>query len=82
MVLFGRVIFDWTRFFAPNWRPKSILLLLGNLVYALTDPPIRFMRRFIPPLRIGAVALDVGFLVVFMLVMLIGRLGTYLMYFG
>lgn len=81
-VLLARVAFDWVRFFAPRWRPGSFLLLIANLVYNLTDPPLRFMRRFIPPLRLGAMALDVGFIVVFVLVALLGRLGSYLVYYG
>lgn len=82
LVLLARVAFDWARLLAPRWTPKGPLLLLADWVYKLTDPPIRWMRRYIPPLRLGAVALDVGFLVVFILVSLVGRLGQYLAYLG
>jgi len=66
VVLMGRVVFDLVQAFSRNWRPEGAVLVLANVVYTLTDPPIRWLRRLIPPLRIGAVALDLGFLVLFM----------------
>lgn len=54
MVLLARVIMDWVQFFARGWRPRGIVLVAANLLYALTDPPIRWIRRFIPPWRHGA----------------------------
>ena len=62
-VLIGRLIFDWVQVFARDWRPKGPILVLANGIYALTDPPLRALRRVIPPLRLGSVALDLGFLV-------------------
>ena len=65
-VLFGRVVIDLVSVFARDWRPTGfVLAALSNLVYRLTDPPLRFLGRYIPPLRLGAVALDMGFLVLF-----------------
>lgn len=82
LILLARVAFDWVRFFAPRWTPRGPILLLANLIYSLTDPPVRFMRRFIPPLRLGNVALDVGFLVIFVAVTVLGRIGFQLMWLG
>lgn len=62
-VLIGRLIFDWVQVFARDWRPKGPVLVVANGVYGLTDPPLRALRKVIPPLRIGGVALDLGFLV-------------------
>lgn len=62
-VLIARLVFDWVQVFARDWRPKGPVLVLANGVYALTDPPIKALRRIIPPLRIGGVALDLAFLV-------------------
>ncbi|GGK68772.1 YggT family protein [Ornithinimicrobium pekingense] len=62
-VLIGRLVFDWVQVFARDWRPKGPILVLANGIYALTDPPLRALRRVIPPLRLGNVALDLGFLV-------------------
>lgn len=65
LVLIIRLVLDWIQVFARSWRPTGIVLVLANLVYSLTDPPLRFLRRFIPPLRLGHVQLDLGFLVLF-----------------
>ena len=53
MVLFARVILEWIPFFVRGWRPRGILLVVANALYALTDPPVRWIGRFIPPVRIG-----------------------------
>lgn len=63
--LLARLILDYVRMFARNWRPKGIALLLVELVYSITDKPMRFVGRFIPPLRLGAVSLDLSFIVLF-----------------
>lgn len=74
LVLFARMILDWVRFFARDYRPRGIVLVLANLVYGLTDPPLKFLARFIPPARIGAVSLDVGFLVLIFALYILRRL--------
>lgn len=68
LVLIVRLILDWVQVFSRDWRPSGILLILAETVYSLTDPPIRFLRRFIPPLRLGGVALDLAFLVLILAV--------------
>jgi YggT family protein len=59
LFLIGRLIFDWVQFFARDWRPRA------EAVYTVTDPPLRFLRRLIPPLRLGQVQLDLAFIVLF-----------------
>ena len=65
IVLLIRVILDWARILASDWRPKGVILVIADFVYAVTDPPLRFLGRYIPPLRLGTIALDLGFLVLF-----------------
>lgn len=62
-VLIGRVIIDWVRIFARDWRPQGMVLMLVDVIFRMTDPPLNALRRVIPPLRLGAVAFDIGFLV-------------------
>lgn len=62
-----RMLFDWVRMFAPGWRPKGIALLFASGVYAVTDWPMNLLRRLIPPVRVGNVALDTGFLILIVL---------------
>lgn len=61
-VLWVRFILDWVRVFNPRLRPRGVLLLLFEIVYTLTDPPIKFFRRVLPPIRLGQVALDLGWM--------------------
>ncbi|MEI7659537.1 MAG: YggT family protein [Actinomycetes bacterium] len=63
--LLARLILDYVRMFARNWRPKGLVLILVELVYSITDKPMRFVGRYIPPLRLGTVSLDLSFIVLF-----------------
>jgi YggT family protein len=72
--LIGRLIFDYVRIFSPQWRPRGVILALAELIYTVTDRPLRFVRQFVPPLRLGAVSLDLSFIVVFFVVQLLMRL--------
>ena len=63
-VLIIRLIADLVMSFSRGWRPSGILVPLLEIVYTLTDPPLRFIRRFIPPLQLGGISLDFAFIVV------------------
>jgi YggT family protein len=71
VVLIGRMIFGWVQSFAREWRPSGVVLVLAETVFTLTDPPLKFLRRYIPPLRLGTVALDLSFMVLFILVLIL-----------
>jgi YggT family protein len=75
-LLFVRLIVDWVQVFARSWTPTGPVLVLLEVVYSITDPPILFFRRFIPPLRLGSVALDMSFLLVMVLVYLLRMLNA------
>jgi len=63
LILIGRLIVDWVQVFSRDWQPKGPILIVAEAIYTVTDPPLRFLRRFIPPLRFGQVAIDLSFLV-------------------
>ncbi len=63
LLLFIRVVFDWIQVFARDWRPRGVVLVVAEAVYTVTDPPLRALRRVIPPLSLGAIRLDMAFLV-------------------
>ena len=62
--LWVRFVFDWVQVFARSWSPRGPLLVLLEVVYSVTDPPVKALRRVIPPLRLGSVALDLSFIIV------------------
>jgi len=61
--LFIRLIIDYVRIFARNWRPNSFLIAVFEFIYTITDPPMKFVGRFVPQLRLGGVSLDLSFIV-------------------
>jgi YggT family protein len=63
IALFARIIVDYIRMFARNWRPNTFVIAIFEVIYAITEKPMAFVRRFIPPLRLGGVALDLSFIV-------------------
>ena len=65
VILVGRMIFGWVQVFAREWRPSGILLVIAEGIFTITDPPLKFLRRFIPTFRLGMVALDLSFMVLF-----------------
>lgn len=71
MALLGRLILDYVRLFSRSWRPRGIILYLAEAIYAITDRPTAFVRKFVPPLRLGSVSLDLSFLVLFFAVQIL-----------
>ena len=75
-LLFARFVVDWVQVFARSWTPKGIVLVVLEVIYSVTDPPILFIRRFVPPLRLGAIALDTSFIIVLVSVYLLLQLNA------
>ncbi len=63
VVLLGRLVLEWVRMFSRDWRPRGVMLVVAEALYTLTDPPLKALRRVLPPVRLGQVHLDLGFLV-------------------
>lgn len=71
IVLLGRLVLDWVQVFARDWRPRGPVLVVAEGIYTITDPPLKFLRRLIPPLRLGNVRLDLAFLVLVLVISLL-----------
>ncbi len=71
LLLLGRLIFSWIQAFSRSWSPHGPVLVIAEAVYTATDPPLKFLSRFIPPLRLGSVALDLSFMVLFFAVIVL-----------
>ena len=63
VVLIGRLVLDWVQAFSRDWRPRGPMLVVAEVIYTVTDPPLRALRRLIPPLTLGQLRLDLAFLV-------------------
>ena len=68
LVMIGRLVFDYVQMFARSWKPSGFILVLVEFIWSLTDSPLKFFRRFVPPLRIGSISLDLSFLIVIILI--------------
>jgi len=66
--LICRLVLDWIQVLAREWRPRGPILVFAEGVYTVTDPPLKFLRRLIPPLSLGAIRLDLAFLVLILAV--------------
>lgn len=64
-LLLLRLVMDYVMMFARNFRPTGIVAAGLELAYTVTDPPLRALRRVIPPLRLGQFSLDLSFIVLF-----------------
>ena len=64
VLILARLVVDWTRQFARAWRPAGAAAVGMELVYVASDPPIRLLRRLVPPLRLGTVRLDLSVYIV------------------
>lgn len=60
LVLLARFVIDWVQFFARSWRPRGAVLVLCEGIFTLTDPPLRAVRKVIPPIRLGHALLDLS----------------------
>jgi len=67
LLLLVRLVLDWVQFFAREWRPRGVALIIAEVTYSVTDPPLRLLRRFLPPVGIGSVRLDLAFFVLILL---------------
>ncbi|MBO3724305.1 YggT family protein [Actinomyces bowdenii] len=74
LVLLIRVVLDWVQLFARQWRPTGAVLVVANLIYALTDPPLKWIRRAVPMVRMGGLGIDLSFLVLILGIMIVQRL--------
>jgi YggT family protein len=64
LVMWLRLVLDWVRVLQPSWHPRGPALVLSEVTYAITDPPIRVVRRIIPPIRVGAARIEFSWSIV------------------
>lgn len=63
IILLGRFVIDLVQMLSRDWEPSGAVLLICEFVYTLTDPPLKLLRRLIPPLKLGSITLDLSFIV-------------------
>jgi YggT family protein len=74
ILLIARLVFEYVMMFARSWRPSGVVAVGLEVVYSVTDPPLKALRRLIPPLRLGSFSIDLGFMVLLFVVLILLRL--------
>ena len=69
-IMFIRLILEFVVMFNRSWRPTGLGLAGAEIVYTITDPPIKLVRRVIPPLRLNGASLDFAWSIVFIIALI------------
>jgi YggT family protein len=73
LLLIGRIIVEFIRSFARDWRPTGVVVVVLEAIFTVTDPPVKLLRRIIPPLNLGGVRLDLSIMVLLFIVFILMR---------
>jgi YggT family protein len=71
LILIVRMVISWIQAYSRDWTPHGFVLVVAEGVYTATDPPLKVLRRYIPSPRLGRVAFDLSFMVLFLLVLVL-----------
>ncbi len=71
ILLIARIVVVYVMMFARSWRPGRLLAIILEVIFSVTDPPLKALARVIPPLRVGGITLDLSFLVLFIIVQIL-----------
>ena len=74
LIVIGRLILDYVKLFSRDWRPTGIILVIAELLFTLTDPPLNVIRKYVPMVRLGSVSLDISFIVLILIIRLLERI--------
>lgn len=77
LTLFARFVMSWVLAYGRRWRPSRGAAATLESVWTVTDPPLKALRRVIPPLRVGTVSIDLAAIVllVMLFVLMYGVVG-------
>ncbi|HZA94356.1 MAG TPA: YggT family protein, partial [Gemmatimonadales bacterium] len=62
LLLFARMILSWVPVLVRDWEPRGPMLVVAEIIYSITDPPLRMLRKVLRPVRIGNIMLDLAFI--------------------
>jgi YggT family protein len=71
LLLIARMVINWIQVFARSWQPTGVILVIAETIFTLTDPPLKLLRRYIPSVRLGTVALDLSYMVLYFVVLIL-----------
>lgn len=80
LVLFARMILSWVPVLVRDWQPRGPLLVVAEIIYSITDPPLRALRKVLRPVRVGNMMLDLAFIGLFLLVSILMQVNRVVMF--
>ena len=67
ILVIARFVVDWVQLLARQWQPRGAIAVLCEVIFSVTDPPLRVLRKVIPPIRLGGVMLDLSAMVLLLM---------------
>lgn len=67
LMLFARFTMSWVLQYGRRWNPGRAAAASLEVVWSVTDPPLKALRRVIPPLRVGTVSVDLSAIVLLLI---------------
>lgn len=77
LILFARMILSWIPVLVREWEPRGPMLVVAEIIYSITDPPLRVLRKVLPPVRVGNMMLDLAFIGLAILVSILMRVVSF-----
>ena len=71
LLLIGRVIVEFIRSFARDWHPTGVVVVILEGIFTITDPPVKLLRRLIPPISLGGIRIDLSIMVLLFIVFIL-----------
>ncbi|MBJ8343199.1 YggT family protein [Antrihabitans sp. YC2-6] len=71
LLLIGRIIIEFIRSFARDWHPTGFVVVILEAIFTITDPPVKLLRRLIPPISLGGIRLDLSIMVLLFIVFIL-----------
>jgi YggT family protein len=81
IVLFARMVLSWVPVLVRDWQPRGPVLVAAEIVYSVTDPPLRALRKVLKPVRLGNLMLDLAFIGLIIIIYIV-RAATYMIFFS
>jgi YggT family protein len=69
----GRLVVEIVRSFARDWRPAGATAAGLEVLFMVTDPPVKLLRRLIPAVRIGNISLDLSIMILLLVTFILMR---------
>ena len=76
LLLFARMILSWVPVLVRDWEPRGPMLVVAEIIYTVTDPPLRLLRKVLRPVRIGNMMLDLAFIGLTIIVLILRQVNA------